>query len=279
MELYLSDHPSDCAGCERGQLRDAAARARRRAGRGALRARAAPRTWPRRPTSRTPTSPTTRRPASSARGACGPAPRPRAPSRSPCRGRGFDSRITPGGTDFLSSECVSCGACVQACPTDALTEKSVVSLGMPTRSVVTTCAYCGVGLLVQGRGAGLRRRDPGRADGAVEGRRRQRGPLVRQGPLRLRLRLAPRPAAVADGARLDRRRVAGRVVGAGHRADRRPASSGCARSTASVRSAASRRRGAPTRRSTSSRRWCGRRSATTTSTPARGSATPPPATG
>jgi formate dehydrogenase major subunit len=60
-------------------------------------------------------------------------------------GRGFDSRITPGGTDFLSSECVSCGSCVQACPTDALTEKSVIALGMPTRAVVTTCAYCGVG--------------------------------------------------------------------------------------------------------------------------------------
>jgi len=60
-------------------------------------------------------------------------------------GRGFDSRITPGGTNFLDSECVSCGACVQACPTDALTEKSIVELGMPTRSVVTTCAYCGVG--------------------------------------------------------------------------------------------------------------------------------------
>ena len=60
-------------------------------------------------------------------------------------GRGFDSRITPGGVDFLSSECVSCGACVQACPTDALAEKSLVELGMPTRSVDTTCAYCGVG--------------------------------------------------------------------------------------------------------------------------------------
>ncbi|WP_432476476.1 formate dehydrogenase subunit alpha [Nocardioides sp. GXQ0305] len=60
-------------------------------------------------------------------------------------GRGFDSRITPGGVDFLSSECVSCGACVQACPTDALAEKSLVDLGMPTRSVETTCAYCGVG--------------------------------------------------------------------------------------------------------------------------------------
>src|SRR6516165_8235647 len=32
-------------------------------------------------------------------------------------GRGFDSRVGTGGADFLSSECVSCGACVQACPT------------------------------------------------------------------------------------------------------------------------------------------------------------------
>ena len=60
-------------------------------------------------------------------------------------GRGFDSTISAGGTDFLSSECVSCGACVQACPTSALQEHSVVELGMPTRSVETTCAYCGVG--------------------------------------------------------------------------------------------------------------------------------------
>lgn len=61
-------------------------------------------------------------------------------------GRGFDSRITPGmHEDFVESECVSCGACVQACPTDALREKTVLEHGMPERSVVTTCAYCGVG--------------------------------------------------------------------------------------------------------------------------------------
>jgi len=60
-------------------------------------------------------------------------------------GRGFESRIAAGPTDFLESECVSCGACVQACPTDALREKSVLAMGMPTSSVVTTCAYCGVG--------------------------------------------------------------------------------------------------------------------------------------
>ncbi len=61
-------------------------------------------------------------------------------------GRGFDSRIVAGmSEDFVESECVSCGACVQACPTDALREKTVLEHGMPERSVVTTCAYCGVG--------------------------------------------------------------------------------------------------------------------------------------
>ncbi len=62
-------------------------------------------------------------------------------------GRGFESRVSAGvaGDDFLSSDCVSCGACVQACPTATLQEKSVAELGTPDRSVVTTCAYCGVG--------------------------------------------------------------------------------------------------------------------------------------
>ena len=61
-------------------------------------------------------------------------------------GRGFDSVVSPGMEEsFLGSECVSCGACVQACPTATLTEKSVISIGQPEHSVVTTCAYCGVG--------------------------------------------------------------------------------------------------------------------------------------
>ncbi|HSO47766.1 MAG TPA: 2Fe-2S iron-sulfur cluster-binding protein, partial [Rhizobiaceae bacterium] len=61
-------------------------------------------------------------------------------------GRGFDSRVSPGMHEsFLSSECVSCGACVQACPTATLTERSVIEIGQPEHSVVTTCAYCGVG--------------------------------------------------------------------------------------------------------------------------------------
>jgi formate dehydrogenase major subunit len=61
------------------------------------------------------------------------------------QGRGFGSKVSPGGVDFLGSECVSCGACVQACPTATLNEKSVIEHGAPKRSVVTTCAYCGVG--------------------------------------------------------------------------------------------------------------------------------------
>jgi len=61
-------------------------------------------------------------------------------------GRGFESRVAAGQNDaFLDSDCVSCGACVQACPTATLTEKSVIAIGQPEHSVVTTCAYCGVG--------------------------------------------------------------------------------------------------------------------------------------
>jgi formate dehydrogenase major subunit len=63
------------------------------------------------------------------------------------QGRGFDSKVQPGTSSdtFLSSECVSCGACVQACPTATLSEKSLIEIGQPEHSVVTTCAYCGVG--------------------------------------------------------------------------------------------------------------------------------------
>ncbi|MFT6775995.1 MAG: formate dehydrogenase major subunit [Paracoccaceae bacterium] len=61
-------------------------------------------------------------------------------------GRGFGSRVAAGmGDSFLASDCVSCGACVAACPTATLTEKSVIEIGTPERAVVTTCAYCGVG--------------------------------------------------------------------------------------------------------------------------------------
>ena len=61
-------------------------------------------------------------------------------------GRGFDSRVSPGMHEsFMASDCVSCGACVQACPTATLTEKTIIEIGTPSHSVITTCAYCGVG--------------------------------------------------------------------------------------------------------------------------------------
>jgi len=76
------------------------------------------------------------------------------------QGRGFDSKVSASQDQpFLDSECVSCGACIEACPTAALMEKSIIGLGQPERAVSTTCAYCGVGCgfkaEVRGEGADL----------------------------------------------------------------------------------------------------------------------------
>jgi formate dehydrogenase major subunit len=61
-------------------------------------------------------------------------------------GRGFASKVAASQDQpFMDSECVSCGACVQACPTATLTENSLIQMGQPEHSVITTCAYCGVG--------------------------------------------------------------------------------------------------------------------------------------
>jgi formate dehydrogenase major subunit len=87
-------------------------------------------------------------------------------------GRGFGSKVAASQNDpFLDSECVSCGACVQACPTATLNEKSVIDLGTPQRTVLTTCAYCGVGCSFKAelRGDQVVRMVPYKDGGANEG--------------------------------------------------------------------------------------------------------------
>ena len=89
------------------------------------------------------------------------------------QGRGFESRVSAGtaADDFFGSDCVSCGACVQACPTATLVEKSVVEHGTPNRTVLTTCAYCGVGCSFKAelQGEKVVRMVPHKDGGANEG--------------------------------------------------------------------------------------------------------------
>jgi formate dehydrogenase major subunit len=61
-------------------------------------------------------------------------------------GRGFATNIIKGfDTTFNESACVSCGACVQTCPTEALTDKFETKTLIADKTVRTTCTYCGVG--------------------------------------------------------------------------------------------------------------------------------------
>jgi formate dehydrogenase major subunit len=60
--------------------------------------------------------------------------------------KGHDTRIVPDSRSTLSeSSCVSCGACVDTCPTGALEDKSILERGFATKWTATTCPYCGTG--------------------------------------------------------------------------------------------------------------------------------------
>lgn len=60
--------------------------------------------------------------------------------------RGDRTRIRPDrGATLLESSCVSCGACVDTCPTGALEDRSIRLGGPPTAWTRTTCPYCGTG--------------------------------------------------------------------------------------------------------------------------------------
>ncbi|MEO6189020.1 MAG: formate dehydrogenase subunit alpha [Saprospiraceae bacterium] len=61
-------------------------------------------------------------------------------------GRGFDAQIIKGANEsFFESECVSCGACAQACPTSAISDVFQSKALVGQDKVRTVCTYCGVG--------------------------------------------------------------------------------------------------------------------------------------
>lgn len=61
-------------------------------------------------------------------------------------GRGFDSKIIKGfDQSFNESDCVSCGACSQACPTSAISDVFQSKAVHEDEKIRTVCTYCGVG--------------------------------------------------------------------------------------------------------------------------------------
>ena len=200
-------------------------------------------------------------------------------------GKGYATRIAFDLNDPMGdSSCVTCGECVAACPTGALTNKPLHDVPIRPRSelrqVDTVCPYCGVGCALT-----YHVDDERQAIAFAEGRAaaRLQGPAVRQGPLRLGLR--PLPAAadhaadpprgrLPEGAALRRcegrrtraaqARRPGRLrrgdaplprgqLGGGARPDRHPAGRRSATNTVRARSPASARRSAQTKRPTCSR--------------------------
>ena len=61
-------------------------------------------------------------------------------------GRGFDSHIIKGSDlSFMDSDCVSCGACAQTCPTAAINDVFNSKSNRQAEKTRTICTYCGVG--------------------------------------------------------------------------------------------------------------------------------------
>nr|MDJ0774630.1 formate dehydrogenase subunit alpha [Mastigocoleus sp. MO_167.B18] len=61
-------------------------------------------------------------------------------------GRGAESRLVfDGGASFADSSCVACGACVDQCPTGAITDRDRLDTTPPDSITQTVCGYCGVG--------------------------------------------------------------------------------------------------------------------------------------
>ena len=88
-------------------------------------------------------------------------------------------------------------------------EKSVIEIGQPEHSVVTTCAYCGVGCAFK---AEMRGEEVVRMVPYKDGKANRR-PFLRQGPFRLGLCHPQGPHPQADDPRQDHRSLARSVAG------------------------------------------------------------------
>ena len=133
------------------------------------------------------------------------------------KGRGANSQLVAGpGERFADGDCVACGACVDACPTGAITDRDRLD-GAPPGPMHDLDLWVLRGRLPRG-GVGLRR--PDRPRGRCAGRRREpRSPLP-QGALRPRMAGVPRPGHRAAPPR-SLGRAATCLLGGGDRLARR----------------------------------------------------------
>jgi formate dehydrogenase major subunit len=104
------------------------------------------------------------------------------------RERGLETVIEPDGPTLRDSSCVSCGACVDTCPTGALEDKTASTLAPPSGWTRTTCAYCGVGCELE----------VGTRDGRIVSIEPARGSAVSKGHLCVKGRYAFGFVSAAD---------------------------------------------------------------------------------
>ena len=178
-----------------------------------------------------------------------------------------DTRIEPDGPTLRESSCVSCGACVDTCPTGALEDATRARARPAVAWTRTTCPYCGVGCEL----------DVGTRDGRIVSVRPVLDAPVSKGHLCVKGRYAFEFVDAADRVTepmiRDGRRLAARLLGRGACVRRRAAARARSTATARTASACSARRARRTKRTTSRRSSPASSSAPTTSTAARASAT------